>query len=69
MTAKSLTGPILAGICIFLTLTGFRNLSGLNAVCNIHYQSRCLSSPVKSWKSAIMWLGVSKAEGGLQLDC
>jgi len=30
---------------------------------NIHYRSRCLSSPEKTIISAIVWLGVSKAEG------
>jgi hypothetical protein len=33
MTAKSLTGPILAGVCGFLHLTGFRNLSGVEFQC------------------------------------
>jgi len=33
MTAKNPTGQVLAGICGFLHLTGFRNLSGVELQC------------------------------------
>jgi len=44
----------------FDTLRG----SGSGALLNIRYRSRCQSSPEKTLKSAMMRLGVSKAEGG-----